>query len=101
LTGPIPESFAALNLKEFQVYENRLQGNIPESFYNNRDLELMRVDFNGLSGTLSTQVGLLTNLFDLRVNQNLLVGNLPISLSNLSNLGEYLFLNFYCLPASA
>lgn len=91
LTGPIPDSLGDLNLREFQVFENRLRGVIPESFYNNRNLELMRVDFNQLSGTLSTQVGLLTNLYDLRVNHNALVGNLPISLSNLTNLREYLF----------
>jgi hypothetical protein len=51
----------------------------------------MRMDFNELSGTLSNQVGLLTNLFDLRVNHNVFTGNLPVPLSNLSNLREYLF----------
>jgi hypothetical protein len=51
----------------------------------------MRVDFNELSGTLSSLIGQLTNLFDLRVNHNTFIGTLPVSLTILSNLREYLF----------
>jgi hypothetical protein len=91
LTGTIPESFGSLNLREIQLYENRLQGDLPTSFYNNRNLELMRVDFNELSGTLSSLIGQLTTLFDLRVNHNTFIGTLPVSLTILSNLREYLF----------
>ena len=89
LTGEIPTTFGNLDLFEFQAYENRLTGEIPEEFYNNRNLQLLRIDFNSITGTISSSLGNMADLQDLRINENLLSGPLPASIGNLNNLSKF------------
>ena len=66
-----------------------MTGEIPEQFYNNRNLQLLRIDFNSITGTISSSLGNMADLQDLRINENLLSGPLPASIGNLNNLGKF------------
>lgn len=78
-----------LDLVEFLANKNNLQGPIPEAFWNNERLSLLRLDDNSLSGTISRRLGNLVDLTDLFLSNNTLQGTLPVTLLRLTNMGEY------------
>ena len=96
LTGTIPSFLnkdhrlllePELELERFRMGDNMLTGTIPEDLYDITALEDISLWNNHLSGTLSSQIGMLTNLdksFDIRLNE--VDGTLPTTLGLLSNL---------------
>jgi len=86
LTGSIPSEIGNLDLRRFQVYENELNSSIPEEFWNNAGLNDLRLDSNMLTGDLSSRLGDLVDLTDLRLAFNQLGGFLPNEFVRLSNL---------------
>ena len=64
-----------------------LTGNIPTTLLHLTDLEEIRLDDNGLSGTIPTELGILSSLIVFDVARNKLTGTLPPELAgNMTNL---------------
>ena len=91
--GSLPSELGQLDLTELLANNNRFQGNIPESLWNNDRLTLLRLDSNELTGSISTRVGDLTGLTDLFLNNNALTSSLPVQLQRLTSLGKYRMLH--------
>jgi Leucine-rich repeat (LRR) protein len=59
---------------------------IPEELWELTELEILRLEDNQLSGTLSTGIGNLVHLEELRLSRTGLEGDLPTELANLQQL---------------
>jgi len=85
-----------LQLTEIQAQENAFSGEIPDEFWNNVGLIILRLDNNNFSGSISESIGDLKDLTDLRVANNTFTGDLPVTLWSLTGIGKlenaYLFL---------
>lgn len=66
---------------------------IPEELYNAESLEHLHIFKNKLESTLSTNIGLLTNLETLRLGDNNIFGMLPDELYNITTLSDISFEN--------
>lgn len=62
---------------------NNVEGTLPASLGNLKNLQQLELSFNKLSGTIPAELGNLTKLEMLAFNGNMLTGTLPESLGNL------------------
>ncbi len=97
LTGTIPTELGRLQrMLDLCLFGNRdIMGTIPEVLFNYP--RLLRLDLHemSLTGTLSTNIGRLGDLEQLRVSRNMLTGTIPTEIGNLSGLRlSWLHLNF-------
>jgi len=114
LVGPInDDSFAGLQLVDLDLSDNLITGYFPEHFYEYEVVDLHnnaltgslpQVRFQGLpirylslykneiSGTISGNTGLLTELIHLDLSYNKFGGSIPNTINNMVKL-EYLFLH--------
>jgi hypothetical protein len=87
LQGSIPPELALLSLTSFEISENKLHGEIPEVVWNSwQELSSLLLFNNVLNGTLSTTIGLLTDLEDFRGQNNQFSGSIPSELGELQQL---------------
>jgi Leucine-rich repeat (LRR) protein len=88
LTGSLPSEVALLqNLAELEVPNTMLQGTIPEELYAGAtSLKRLNLDGCQFSGTIKTEIGLLTNLVSVKLANNNFHGSIPTELSALSSL---------------
>ena len=78
LTGPIPEGFGKLqNLSALSLFWNHLSGEIPANISFVPTLETFKVFSNQLSGVLPPEFGLHSELRRFEVSENKLSGELP------------------------
>ena len=78
LTGPIPEGFGKLqNLTALSLFWNQLSGEIPADISFVPTLETFKVFSNQLSGVLPPEFGLHSELRRFEVSENKLSGELP------------------------
>lgn len=84
----IPEELSTLTaLKTLQIVGSKLKGEIPAFFYDMTTLEVVRLNTNDLTGSLSEKLGQLTNLTDLYLNGNKQFGgNIPSAIGQLKKL---------------
>ena len=84
----IPEELSTLTaLKTLQIVGSKLKGEIPAFFYDMTTLEVVRLNTNDLTGSLSEKLGQLTNLTDLYLNGNKqFSGNIPSAIGQLKKL---------------
>ena len=77
-------------LLNLEVHENNLEGSIPVEYWSANALQWFNVGGNMMTGTLSSEVGLLTYLKGLHLNANMFTGSLPteIGLGNLCELPQ-------------
>ncbi|RKZ72367.1 MAG: hypothetical protein DRQ57_17470, partial [Gammaproteobacteria bacterium] len=86
LNGSIPDSLGNLrNLQYLSMRENHLSGSLPESFGNLSNLKSIELNRNQLSGSIPESFGNLSNLKSILLSHNQLSGSIPESLGNLSN----------------
>ena len=90
IEGVLPAQMGLLRLRQLQAQSNRLEGQIPEDFWENRGMKILRLENNNLNGKLSSNVGNLQDLEDFRLTNNKFTGELPTSLFNIQNLRECL-----------
>ncbi|GLT57112.1 hypothetical protein SLA2020_301060 [Shorea laevis] len=88
LHGNIPgELGKLLNLSILIVSANNLSGVVPPTIYNLSSLTSLRIAVNQLHGQIPNDIGLtLPNLQDIICGTNYFTGQLPVSLSNASQL---------------
>ena len=78
---------------------NNLSGSIPAELGNLTNLAGLALENNSLSGNIPSELGNLTNLNNLTLDNNSLTGSIPAELGNLTNL-LYLMLNSNSLAGS-
>nr|GMD09544.1 probable LRR receptor-like serine/threonine-protein kinase At3g47570 [Ipomoea batatas] len=88
LKGKIPNSFGSLQkLVTLSVYDNYLSSTIPMSIFNLSSLKNIDVKGNQLQGYIPPNLGsTLPNMEFFQIGENLLIGRLPTSMSNATNL---------------
>ena len=79
-------------VSELDLGDNGLTGSIPSSLGNLTNLEFLNLRGNQLTGSIPSSLGNLTNLETLHLDNNQLTGSIPSSLGNLRNL-TYLYLD--------
>ncbi|KAK9059476.1 hypothetical protein SSX86_020178 [Deinandra increscens subsp. villosa] len=89
LTGGIPDSVEALNMKIIDLSENKLTGKIPDGFGNLMSLTNLTLMFNQLSGEIPESIGRLPHLQDVRIFDNKLSGTLPPDFGRYSDLKRF------------
>ena len=72
-----------------RIYNSKLSGTIPTELGLLSSLYYIRLSYNKLNGTIPTQLGLLTNLETLYLDNNNLDGPVPIEISNLPLLSDF------------
>uniref|UniRef100_A0ACD5ZSI9 Uncharacterized protein n=1 Tax=Avena sativa TaxID=4498 RepID=A0ACD5ZSI9_AVESA len=88
LTGELPRKITAVNLIEFDVSTNQLNGEIPQDIGNLKNLKLLFLYTNQLTGTIPASIATLPKLWDIRIFENKLSGELPQDLGKHSPLGN-------------
>lgn len=78
------------SLKFLDLTQSGLFGEIPDFGTNRsgclRDLEILRLSYNELNGSISSSIGTLSSLKELDLSNNLLTGSIPSSFGQLPNL---------------
>jgi len=85
LEGTLPENLPNLPyLTQLWLPMNKLTGEIPESIGGLKNLTSLSLAYNQLTGEIPESMGYLTELnYALRINDNMLTGNIPLSFLNL------------------
>ncbi|GAQ89064.1 hypothetical protein KFL_004840040 [Klebsormidium nitens] len=88
LVGPIPTALSRLvNLTYLNLSSNAFSGQIPPSLSNLTNLAYLDLSFNKLlSGPIPNELGKLSSLTDLFLNNNYLSGSIPLEVGNLAKL---------------
>ncbi|KAG2687690.1 hypothetical protein I3760_09G063300 [Carya illinoinensis] len=103
LTGTIPDELCRLPLESLNLYENRLEGSLPESIANSTGLYELRLFRNGLTGELPKNLGRDSPLKWLDISSNQFSGELPAALCQKGALEELLMIDNHFsgpIPAS-
>ncbi|KAL3803132.1 hypothetical protein HJC23_003407 [Cyclotella cryptica] len=88
LMGQIPHEFSKLSVVTLDVGYNNLGGPIPTEIGLMSRLETLRLNDNHFSGAVPSEIGQLVHLNEMHMNNNDFVGVLPSQLSNLLGLGK-------------
>ncbi|KAJ7947025.1 Receptor-like protein kinase [Quillaja saponaria] len=96
LSGTIPDELCRLPLESLNLYENRFEGELPESIANSPVLYELRLYGNKLKGKLPKNLGKNSPLRWIDVSNNQFSGELPASLCDKGELEELLMIyNFF------
>ncbi|PHT40558.1 putative LRR receptor-like serine/threonine-protein kinase [Capsicum baccatum] len=87
----------ARKLTLWDLFENLLQGEIPQNLYNLSNLVYLDLHHNQLNDNIPSTIGNLSNLHFLNLSQNILSGSISITLEDLQNLTHFNL--FYNLPS--
>lgn len=88
LSGTLPDLSNLTNLREMNVRDNSLVGTLSTSIgLVGRALTSLKVNGNFMSGTIPSEMGLLTSLVELNLENNVMEGEIP---SEIFNLGKSL-----------
>lgn len=90
LSGTIPDELTRLPLASFNLYQNSLEGEIPESIADSPNLSELKLFVNHLSGQLPRKLGQNSPLNIIDVTSNLLSGEIPPFLCSKGQLEELL-----------
>ncbi|OMO92248.1 hypothetical protein CCACVL1_06900 [Corchorus capsularis] len=80
LTGTIPTGLCGLQLGSLNLFDNRLEGTLPESITQSKELYELKLFNNKLSGPLPSQLGLNSPLRSLDLSYNQFSGEIPENL---------------------
>ncbi len=84
LNGTLPASLGQLkNLKKLELSFNPISGTIPSELGNLEKLEVLAINGTAISGTIPESLGRLSNLKQLHLSSNQLSGMVPESLGKL------------------
>ncbi|EOA15967.1 hypothetical protein CARUB_v10004062mg [Capsella rubella] len=91
LRGKIPDGLNLLNLESLNLFENMLEGPLPESITRSKNLYELKLFNNKLTGTLPSQLGANSPLQYVDLSYNQFSGEIPANLCGEGKL-EYLIL---------
>ncbi|XP_017971519.1 PREDICTED: receptor-like protein kinase HSL1 [Theobroma cacao] len=80
LTGTIPTGLCGLQLESLNLFDNRLEGTLPESITRSKDLRELKLFNNKLRGRLPSQLGENSPLQSLDLSYNQFSGEIPENL---------------------
>jgi Leucine-rich repeat (LRR) protein len=87
LNGLLPDSLEDLkNLEKLELSFNKLNGSIPTTIGSLKNLKILAVNGNNLSGTIPASFGKLQNIKQIHLSSNQLEGNIPTSFGTLKSL---------------
>ncbi|KAM3744047.1 hypothetical protein ACB098_06G022300 [Castanea mollissima] len=88
LRGSLPDLdiFGLQNLRELNLRDNSLSGEIPSSFSSLKALSYLDLGSNNLNGPISALFGNLTEVIQIFLDNNNFAGQIPSSLSSLEDL---------------
>ncbi|GFQ02900.1 brassinosteroid insensitive 1-associated receptor kinase 1, partial [Phtheirospermum japonicum] len=87
LAGPLVPQLGNLDkLKYLEMYNNMINGSIPNELGNLANLVSLDLYNNNLNGSIPQELGNLTSLVFIRLNNNKLSGRVPDALTTLPNL---------------
>jgi len=90
LNGIIPSSIGNLkNLKNLDLQRNNLSGEIPNEIYNLLNLNSLVLNGNQLNGSISPLLANLIQLDFLNLSDNQLTGTIPVEIGMLKNLTQF------------
>ncbi|KAL8130128.1 hypothetical protein V2J09_019283 [Rumex salicifolius] len=92
LTGTIPDELTRLPLASLSLYENKLEGILPESISRSPNLVELKVFGNRLTGELPKNLGENSPLNLLDVSNNQFTGEIPATLCTKGNLQQLLMI---------
>ncbi|KAF8391301.1 hypothetical protein HHK36_023603 [Tetracentron sinense] len=92
LGGTIPDELCGLPLESLNLYENRFDGNLPESIAQSPNLYELRLFKNGLTGELPKDLGRNSPLKWIDVSNNKFSGEIPGNLCEKGVLDELLMI---------
>jgi Leucine-rich repeat (LRR) protein len=85
----LPASIGKLqNLETLSLFNNQIEGQIPNALFEAGTLKIVLLNSNKLSGKLSADVSKLSKLENLSLFENNLDGQVPFDLEKLNNLKE-------------
>ncbi|KAL8228704.1 hypothetical protein R6Q57_013604 [Mikania cordata] len=93
LTGTVPEELCSLQLESLHLYENELEGKIPEIISNSSNLYELSLFGNRFSGELPKDLGKNSPLTLVDVSNNLFSGKIPTTLCSKGGLEELLLIH--------
>ncbi|XP_019170339.1 PREDICTED: receptor-like protein kinase HSL1 [Ipomoea nil] len=93
LTGTIPAELCELPLESLNLYENQLEGNLPESIANSPNLYELKLFQNKLNGSLPKNLGKISPLLWIDVSDNHFSGEIPATLCEMGVLEEVLMID--------
>ncbi|KAH7519103.1 hypothetical protein JRO89_XSUnG0135900 [Xanthoceras sorbifolium] len=93
LTGTIPIELCELQLESLNLFENRLEGTIPESIAQSKNLYELKLFNNKLHGVLPSQLGKNSPLGSLDVSYNRFSGEIPESLCSKGSLEDLVLIH--------
>uniref|UniRef100_A0A1J3IBC2 non-specific serine/threonine protein kinase n=1 Tax=Noccaea caerulescens TaxID=107243 RepID=A0A1J3IBC2_NOCCA len=91
LTGKIPDGLTRLNLESLNLFENMLDGPLPESITRSKTLSELKLFNNRLTGAVPSQLGANSPLQYVDLSYNRFSGEIPTNLCGGGKL-EYLML---------
>ncbi|ESQ54400.1 hypothetical protein EUTSA_v10024311mg [Eutrema salsugineum] len=91
LTGRIPDGLTRLNLESLNLFENMLEGPLPQSITRSKTLSELKLFNNRLTGALPSQLGANSPLQYVDLSYNQFSGEIPANLCGEGKL-EYLML---------
>jgi len=84
LEGPLPMGIGYLEaVRELLLYNNHIDGTLPDTIGDARTLTTLRLDSNKLSGTIPSTIGQLDNVRELDMHDNAIGGTIPSEVSGL------------------
>ncbi len=87
LQGELPESIGDLkNLESFKLFFNQLNGDLPATIGNLKNLKVLDLNSNAITGTIPAEIGNLVQLKELLLSSNNFTGTLPAEIGNLNKL---------------
>lgn len=93
ISGPLPEELCGLPLESLNLFENRLEGRLPEILGNSTTLVVIKLFGNKLTGPLPKDLGKYSPLRSLDLSDNHISGELPDNLCEKGELVELMTLN--------
>ncbi|XWS39418.1 hypothetical protein CRYUN_Cryun18bG0052900 [Craigia yunnanensis] len=88
LTGTIPTGLCGLQLESLNLFDNRLEGTLPESITRSKPLHELKLFNNKLSGPLPSHLGEISPLQILDLSYNQFSGEIPENLCAKGQLGD-------------
>ncbi|GAB4827003.1 Serine/threonine-protein kinase hsl1 [Ancistrocladus abbreviatus] len=93
LNGTIPDGLTRLPLASLNLYDNRLEGELPRSIADSPNLYELKLFSNRLTGSLPQNLGENSPLVLIDVSNNFFSGEIPSTLCTKGQLEEILFIH--------